>query len=127
MAVTCWPSTMPALPTFGRRPPGRKLPRKKQRTRPRQATAGRRTRRSSSHEPDSRRTVVYASPCRRRELPVLGDHSSPNQRILSWLNGWLRIAFYCRLPAWIWARWTNLAETAVTLGSGEPSVPYFQG
>src|SRR6266404_742127 len=61
MAVTCWPSTMPASPTFGRRPPGRKLPRKKQ-SRLRQATAARRMRRSSSHEPDPRRTVVYASP-----------------------------------------------------------------
>src|SRR5882724_6041886 len=62
MAVTCWPSTMPDSPTFGPRPPGRKLPRKKQRTRLRQATAGRRMRRLSSHEPDSRTTVVYASP-----------------------------------------------------------------
>src|SRR5882762_5032665 len=62
MAVICWPSTMPVSPTFGPRPPGKKLPQKKQRTRLRQATAGRRTRRSSSHEPDPRRTVVYASP-----------------------------------------------------------------
>src|SRR5882762_5881587 len=62
MAVICWPSTMPVSPTFGPRPPGKKLPQKKQRTRLRQATAGRRTRRSSSHEPDPRRTVGYASP-----------------------------------------------------------------
>src|SRR5882724_7625393 len=62
MAVTCWQSTMLVSSTFGPRPPGRKLPRKKQRTRLHQATAGRRMRRSSSHEPDSRRTVVYASP-----------------------------------------------------------------
>src|SRR5882724_895515 len=62
MAVTCWPSTMPDSPTFGPRPPGKKLPRKKQRTRLRRATAGSGMRRSSSHEPDPRRTVGYASP-----------------------------------------------------------------
>src|SRR6266850_2106897 len=53
---------MRASPTFGPRPPGKKLPRKKQRTRLRRATAGSGMRRSSSHEPDPRRTVGYASP-----------------------------------------------------------------
>lgn len=36
-------------------------------------TAGKEDRRSSSHEPVPRSIVVYACPCRWRELPDLGD------------------------------------------------------
>ena len=47
--------------------------------------------------------------------------------ILTWLNGWLKIVFCYRIPEWIWNSLVDqLADTAVSLGSREASLPYFQ-